>query len=171
MRSRITNILQVIVLLTGIIYITVGLIFFVSPLTVLELFAQNVSENWLDLVRDNELVGPLYYLLRGFSALMFTSGAAMVMPLYDPLKYRGLIYYNGIIFPFLASSLFLYNSISSVSKDNRILADTGKMASNDVIGSGFHMPVLILGITLTVILILTIVGLLLTKKQAYDGIE
>jgi hypothetical protein len=47
-----------------------GAAFLLTPMFVLQLFAENVSENWLDLVRDHELVAPLFYMVRSFSVLL-----------------------------------------------------------------------------------------------------
>ncbi len=168
MRSRATNILQGIVLLTGLIYILLGLFLYISPVSLLKIFAENVSENWLDLVRDNELVAPLYYLTRGFSALVFTSGLAMIMPLFEPLRYRGLIYYNGLIFPFLAGALFMYNGFIRMLTAGEIVTVDGKLISA---GNTIHLPVVILGIVFSLICLLTAVGLAITKKQAGSGLE
>ena len=90
MRSKATNMLQIVILLTGLVYLVIGIFFFISPLTVVSFFADNISENWLDLVKDHELVAPLYFYSRGISSLLFVTGLSMVMPLFDPLKYRGM---------------------------------------------------------------------------------
>ncbi len=166
MRSRSTNFLQVVVLLTGAVYIVIGLFFYVSPLTVLKLFAENVSENWIDLVKDHELVGPLYYIARGFAALVFSSGVAMIMPLFDPLKYRGLIYFNGLVFPFLASILMIKNGIYFIFLKKQPGAETAGVP----VQHG-HLILLVLGIIFTVIFIFTLAGLIATKKQAKEGLE
>ncbi len=171
MRSKSTNYLQAVVLITGVIYIIIGLVMYVKPLVVLELFAENVSENWLDLVRDNELVAPLYYISRGFSALVFTSGLAMVMPLFDPLKYRGLIYYNGLAFPLLAGVLYMYNGVFRIIIHRQVVEETGKIISNEAATRGIHGAVVFLGIVFTLIFLLTAIGLVITKKQAHDGKE
>ncbi len=171
MRSKSTNYLQAVVLITGIMYVVLGLVIFVTPLTVLEIFADNISENWLDLVRDNELVAPLYYISRGFSALVFTSGLAMVMPLFDPLKYRGLIYFNGLIFPFLAGALYMYNGVFRIITHRQVVEETGKIISTEATMRGIHGTVVLLGIVFTLIFLLTVIGLIITRKQAHDGIE
>jgi uncharacterized membrane protein HdeD (DUF308 family) len=171
MRSKFTNYLQAVVLITGIVYIIIGLVMYVKPLVVLELFAENVSENWLDLVRDNELVAPLYYISRGFSALVFTSGLAMVMPLFDPLKYRGLIYYNGLVFPLLAGALYVYNGVFRIITHRQVVEETGKIISSEAAVRGIHGTVVILGIVFTIIFLLTAIGLVITRSQAHDGIE
>ncbi len=171
MRSKSTNYLQAVVLITGTIYVVLGLVIFVTPLTVLELFADNISENWLDLVRDNELVAPLYYVSRGFSALVFSTGLAMVMPLFDPLKYRGLIYFNGLIFPFLAGALYMYNGVFRIITHRQVVEETGKIISTEAAIRGIHGVVVLLGIIFTVIFLLTVIGLVITRKQAHDGIE
>lgn len=168
MRSRLTNILQIIILVTGIIYIITGLFFYVSPLTVIEVFAQNISENWLDLVKDHELVGPMYFVFRAFSALLFTSGFAMLLPLFDPLKYRGLVYYNGVIFPLLASFLLVKNGLFMSARHKQVMA----IASDSITAhQQGHLLVIILGIVFAVIALLSIAGLYLTRNQAKEGVE
>ncbi len=166
MRSRLTNFLQVVVLITGVVYIVIGLFFYASPLTVLKIFAENVSENWFDLVKDHELVAPLYYISRGFSALVFSAGIAMVMPLFDPLKYRGLVYFNGLIFPLLAAILMMKNGIYFIFLKKQPGAETGAVP----VQHG-HLILLILGVIFTVIFILTLAGLIATRKQAKEGTE
>jgi len=168
MRTRLTNTLQIIVLFTGIIYIFSGIFFFVSPLTVIEFFAENVSENWLDLVTDHELVGPLYLTLRATSALLLTSGVAMVMPLFDPLKYRGLIYFNGVIFPFLAAFILIKNGIFLSSKYQDAVAIAGNSSAAKHQG---HLLVIVLGVVFAAIALFSIVGLFVTREQAKDGLE
>lgn len=168
MRTRLTNTLQVIVLLTGIIYIFTGIFFFASPLTVIEFFAENVSENWLDLVRDHELVGPLYLTLRAISALLLTSGVAMVLPLFDPLKYRGLIYFNGAAFPFLAAFILIKNGIFLSSKYQDAVAIAGNSPAAKQQG---HLLVIILGVVFAAIAVVTTIGLFITREQAKDGLE
>lgn len=168
MRSRSTNILQVIVLITGLVYIIMGALFYISPLTVIEFFAENVSENWLDLVKDHELVSPLYYISRASAALLFSSGVAMVLPLFDPLKYRGLIYYNGLLFPFLASILFIKQSIVVLIKRSEAEAISSGAA---MLGQQGHMIVIILGIIFIAITLITVFGLVITKKQSREGLE
>lgn len=168
MRSRLTNILQIIVLIVGIIYIVAGLFFYVSPLTVIEVFAQNISENWIDLVKDHELVGPMYFIFRAIAALLFTSGLAMVMPLFDPLKYRGLIYYNAVIFPVLASFMLIKNGLFMSAKHKQVMA----IASDSVVmKQQGHLLVIILGVIFSVIAIVSMVGLFLTREQAKEGME
>ena len=168
MRTRLTNTLQIIILLTGIIYIFSGIFFFVSPLTVIEFFAENVSENWLDLVRDHELVGPLYLTLRAISALLLTSGVAMAMPLFDPLKYRGLVYYNGVIFPFLAAFVLIKNGIFLSSKYQDAVAIAGSAPAARQQG---HLLVIILGVVFAAIALFSAIGLYITREQAKDGLE
>jgi len=168
MRSKSTNILQGIVLITGILYIVIGLSLYISPLAVLKLFAENISENWLDLVKDHELVGPLYYAFRGFSALLLTSGIAMVMPLFDPLKYRGLVYYNGLLFPFLASIMLVKNGLIIFMFEKQPLSTESTPALHSQQG---HLLVALLGVVFSIICISNAVGLVLTKKEARDGVE
>jgi hypothetical protein len=160
MRTKLTNYLQIAVLITGVLYIFTGLFFYFSPLDVLKFFAENVSENWLDMVRDNELVGPLFKIARGLAALLFTAGFAMIMPLFDPLRYRGLIYYNGVVFPFFALFISALDWISA----EKVPAAAAKNADVMTINIFFI-------IILSAVLLLNISGLLLTKKLAGRGIE
>ncbi len=110
MRSKKTNALQMAVLISGFLFIIIGIAFLFFPLSVLQFFAENVSENWLDLVRDNELVAPLFFMVKAYSVLLITSGFLMVMPLFDPLKYRGIVYFNGLFFPAISSFILIKNS-------------------------------------------------------------
>lgn len=171
MRSRNTNILQAAVLAAGAAYIILGIAFFISPIWVLQLFANNISDNWLDLVRDNELVAPLYYITQGLAALLFSSGMAMILPLFDPLRYRGLIYFNGLIFPLFASILFMWNGIILVFMN----MGPGEWASRSFMeimeSHGGHIIVLLLGVIFMVIWLAVLTGLLITRKQAKQGLE
>ena len=171
MRSKATNILQGGVLITGIIYILIGLSFFISPLAVLKFFVENVSENWLDLVRDSELVAPLYNITKAFAAILFTSGIAMVLPLFDPLKYRGLIYYNGLIFPFMASVIFISNGLVKMITSKKDVPVSSDRSAFDVVGPDVHIIIVVMGILFTLIFLTNLVGVILTKKQAHDGME
>jgi hypothetical protein len=194
MRSRTTNILQGVVLLTGIVYIVVGLAFFASPYRVFKLFtvsseakvaaqegesgaetaatsdeSGDVSEeDWLKQIINDEIISPLYYLFRIFSALLMISGIAMIMPLFDPLRYRGLIYYNGLIFSFISAvSIFLFLR-SQRSINTQIAADAGKEAVTWQVG---HMIMTSLAIIFIIIFALTAVSLVITRKQTKEGKE
>lgn len=172
MRSRATNVLQAAVLLSGIIYVIVGLFFIISPLSVMKVFAENVSENWLELVRDHELVAPLYYLTKGFAAILLTEGIAMVMPLFDPLRYRGLVYYNGILFPFIVSVLFMKNGIYFILMQRSPGAEIGEgAATSAAAGPSGHLIILILGILFTIVFLVNLAGVLITRKEAKKGME
>jgi hypothetical protein len=156
MRSRATNILQIIVLFTGIIYITIGLFYYISPITMLNMFTADSSVDWIKQILGDEILSPLYFISRSFAAILFSSGIAMILPLFDPLKYRGLIYCNGLIFPFFSSIMLLYNSFSSIFLPGM---------------SYKHNISFILGIVFLFIFISTILGLILTKRLADDGLE
>ena len=170
MRSRSTNFLQAVVLLNALVFVFIGMAFFLSPLTVLKIFAENVSENWLDLVMDNELVAPLYFISRGFAALLITSGAAMILPLFDPLRYRGLIYFDGVFFPLLASILFLKNGIALTFFKNDSISPVNV---KPVVGGPRegHIIILVMGIIFILVFTVNIAALLITRKQAQEGIE
>lgn len=163
MRSRKTNILQLVVLVSGIVYILIGLFNYFSPLFVLNLFAENVSENWFDLVRDHELIAPLYFMVRAFSALLFTSGILMIMPLFDPLKYRGIIYFNGVLFPLMASIVLIKNGL--LTKARRL--DVSEVMEGDY----SHTLLIVLGVVLFIVFISCLISLAITGKDAAKGRE
>jgi hypothetical protein len=148
MRSRLTNILQVIVIITGIIYILIGAFFFYSPIRFFEIFSIEVPDDWFKSIEYDTFIAPLYIIAKSFSAMIFTSGISMILPLYDPLKYRGLIYCMGIIFPLISSSLLLNNGINFD-----------------------HWILIFFGIVFLIILLATICGLIITFKESKAGIE
>jgi len=171
MRTKSTNLLQAVVLFSGISYVLIGILFYISPLMVLQFFVDNVSESWIDLVRENELVAPLYYIARGFAALLFSAGLSMVMPLFDPLKYRGMIYYNGVIFPFMSALLLMKNSVFFIFFNKQPDAESASGILSLISRYHGHMVVLILGIIFTLIFTLSAIGLGVTRKQARAGVE
>jgi len=147
MRTRLTNILQVFVLLTGIIYILIGAVYYYSPIGFFEFFL-DVPDDWTKLVAEDTFIAPLYLISRGFSAMIFAAGLAMILPLYDPLKYRGLIYYTGILFPVISFPVLLYHGISHE-----------------------HWILTLLGIIFLSIFLINACGLIITRKEAKAGIE
>jgi hypothetical protein len=194
MRSRTTNILQGVVIITGIVYIVAGFAFYASPYRVFKIFSAgsesrasaamsesggevtekaddgvDVSEDdWLKQIINDEIIAPLYYLSRIFAALLMISGFAMIMPLFDPLRYRGLIYYNGLIFPIVSAlSLFIFMRTQK-SINIEIAADTGRDAA---LWQEGHMVMTALGIIFAIIGIMTAVCLIITRKQAHEGKE
>lgn len=160
MRSAKTNAFQMAVLVSGLMYILIGIAFIISPLTIFQLFADNVSENWIDLVRDHELVAPLYFTVKAFGVLLLSSGFLMIMPLYDPLKYRGIAYLNGVVFPLIASIILLKNGLF-----------IGVKREDAIQGNYIHIPIVIFGIILIVIFIIVLTTLLITRKDAKEGKE
>ena len=160
MRSAKTNAFQVAVLISGIMYILIGIAFIFSPLTIFQFFAENVSENWIDLVRDHELVAPLYFTVRAFGVLLLSSGFLMIMPLFDPLKYRGIAYLNGVFFPFISAIILLKNGLF-----------IGVKREDAIQGNYIHVPIVIFGIILSVIFVIVLITLLITRKDAKEGRE
>lgn len=158
MRSLKTNTLQVSVLIAGAIYILTGAAFFYSPMDVFKLFVNNVSENWTDVVRTNELIAPMYHILRAFSAMLFTSGILMIMPLFDPLKYRLMIWINGVLFPFLSALMLIKTGFALVSR-----------SENGV--TYYHKSMLIFGFIFTFVFLMCLVTLFITGKDAKAGKE
>lgn len=158
MRSLKTNTLQVSVLIAGAVYILTGAAFFYSPMDVFKLFVNNVSENWTDVVRTNELIAPMYHILRAFSAMLFTSGILMIMPLFDPLKYRLMIWINGVLFPFLSALMLIKTGFALVSR-----------SENGV--TYYHKSMLIFGFIFTFVFVMCLVTLFITGKDAKAGKE
>ncbi|MFH0974172.1 MAG: hypothetical protein V1874_00145 [Spirochaetota bacterium] len=148
MRTKLTNILQVIIIITGIIYLLLGAFFFYSPVKFFQIFSIEVPDDWFKSIEYDTFVAPLYILARSFSAMLFTAGMAMILPLYDPLKYRGLVYFTGIVFPLFSSVILLYNGYTF---DHWILT---------CFGIGF-----------VAIFLVTLWGLIITLKEAKAGIE
>lgn len=146
MRSKATNFLQVIVLVSGIVYVLTGLVFYLSPLTFGRIFHIDITEDWLNGIMNDTFIAPLYFMARGFAALLFSMGLAMVLPLFDPFKYRGLIYYSGIVFPFMAALLLMKNGLLH----------------------GYGM-ITIYGIVFSLVLVFTAAGLYITRKDKGEG--
>ncbi|TFH42353.1 MAG: hypothetical protein E4G96_03625 [Chrysiogenales bacterium] len=193
MRSKATNALQSVVLLTGVIYIIVGLSFFISPYRVLKLFSSSVTEkapatltipagdtvnqwevaelteeDWLKQIINDDIISPLYFLSRVFAAFLMISGISMVMPLFDPLRYRGLIYYNGLIFPFISAlslSIFI-RSQKSINVQIAAISGKGAPAWYEA-----HLVMIVLALLFTSLFLLTATGLFVTKKQTREGRE
>ncbi|HON78610.1 MAG TPA: hypothetical protein PK544_08990 [Spirochaetota bacterium] len=148
MRSKQTNFLQGVILLAAIIYILNGALYYFSPLSFCWVFNLDISEEWLNVIPTNEFFFLVFTISRAFAALLFSIGISMVLPLFDPLRYRGLVYYSGVLFPFLASVIFLFASIKNMS-----------------------VPIIILGFTYFTIFALTLTAMLITRKSAQSGIE
>ena len=194
MRSRKTNLLQGMVLLTGVLFIVMGLFFYISPFRVFKIFSpgaearnaamvQNSGEavsgnadegeeltedNWLKQIINDDIISPLYYVFRALAVLLIVSGAAMIMPLFDPLRYRGLVYYNGLIFPlFFSVSMFIFMRIQKAINTG-IAADTGKEA---IATMGAHPVMVVLAWLFLAIAVLNTTGLIITRDQARAGKE
>jgi len=96
MRSKNTNVLQAVVLVAGILYMVAGLLFFISPTTFAGMFGIPIQDDWFHQIKSDSFLAPLFFLARSFSAMLLCAGASMVLPLFDPLRYRGLMYYTGV---------------------------------------------------------------------------
>ncbi len=194
MRSRKTNLLQGAVLMTGLLFIVMGLFFYFSPFRVFKLISPGAEarsaavvqgtgdmasgaideveelteENWLKQIINDDIISPLYYVFRALAVLLIVSGAAMIMPLFDPLRYRGLVYYNGLIFPlFFSISMFIFMRIQK-SINTGIAADTGKEA---IAAIDSHPVMIVLASIFLVISLLNAAGLIITRDQARAGRE
>lgn len=148
MRSKLTNILQVVILVSGVLYIAVGILFYMSPLLVGTLFGLPLAEDWFNQIKYDAFVAPLYFVTRGFAAMVFSVGAAMVLPLFDPLRYRGLLYFTGVLFPVMASWVLIRNGISFQ-----------------------HTLAVTLGIMFLAVFLVTAAALAITRKAARSGEE
>lgn len=124
-----------------------GAAFYYSPVKFFRFFFE-VPDDWLKAIEEDAFIAPLYFLLRGFSAMIFASGLSMILPLYDPLKYRGLIYYVGIIFPLISFPILLFHGIKYE-----------------------HVVLTYIGIILLIILAANACALIITRKEAKAGIE
>ncbi|OHD63589.1 MAG: hypothetical protein A2176_06195 [Spirochaetes bacterium RBG_13_51_14] len=123
------------------------------------------EDDWLKQIINDEIISPLYYVFRIFAALLFISGIAMVMPLFDPLRYRGLIYYNGLIFSFVAAlSSFLF--IRSQKSLNIAITTKDAAAWQEN-----HLVMIVLGAVFFAVFILTALSLVITRKQTKEGRE
>jgi len=148
MRSKATNILQFGVLLTGIIYILIGVFYGSSPISFANFFGIEVNPDWYNLIKYDTFNSPLYHFSRAFALILAVAGFSMIMPLFDPLKYRGLIYYNGILFPLVSAPVLLINGISYD-----------------------HLIMTVCGIVFLALFLFVGFGLIITKKQANRGQE
>ncbi|HNR89482.1 MAG TPA: hypothetical protein PKM65_14160 [Spirochaetota bacterium] len=111
MRSRATNLLQAAALFAGIVYLVVGSLFYLSPILFSRICGMDVGEDWLTEIPKDPLMSTLYYMATAFASLLGVTGASMVLPLFDPEKYRVLMYFTGAIFPGFAAVTLLRNGI------------------------------------------------------------
>ncbi len=148
MRSKATNILQLGVLLTGIIYIGIGLLYGFSPILFANIFGIEVNPDWYNLIKYDTFTSPLYHFSRVFALMMAVTGLSMILPLFDPLKYRGMIYYNSILFPLVSAPVLLVNGLTYD-----------------------HIILTICGVLLLVLFIFVGFGLMITRRQAKLGQE
>jgi hypothetical protein len=148
MRTRNTNFLQGVILFSGLFYTVLGIVFYTSPIIFGNIFRMDINEDWIKEIPTDVFISSLYYLARGFSAMLFSAGLSMILPLFDPLRYRGLVYYTGILYPFLSSILLLYHGITLM-----------------------HGIIIVFGIIFLIILILSTAGMILTQKEARSGVE
>jgi len=161
LRSAKTNALQSTVLISGIIYIIIGIAFMISPITIFKLFLGDIPEDWVNLVGNNEsLIASLYYMARVFGVLLLSSGFLMIMPLFDPLKYRGIIYLNGAFFPLISAIILLKNGFFIDVKSDKVMK-----------GDFMHVPIVIIGSVLFVIFIMVFITLMITRKDTKEGRE
>jgi hypothetical protein len=147
MRSRSTNVLQIVVMLTGLVYIAFGSLLFISPVTVGRIFAVYLNSEW-GINNYDAFIVLIYLIVRGCSPLMIICGLSLVMPLYDPLKYRLMIYLYGAVFPFISGTFLIITGLID------------KFVSAYILGGGF-----------LILFVINLSALFLTKENARKGIE
>ncbi len=150
MRSKKTNYLQVCILVTGLAFALIGLIFFVSPALLGKFLSIDVGEDWINQMRLDEFLVVITVFARSISLLLFFAGISMVMPLFDPLKYRALVYFFGVFFPVSAALFTAYYYLISEERQ-----------TSAVILSVFFLTITLLNLS----------GLFITKKDASMGVE
>ena len=148
MRTHSTNFLQSVVLISGLIYLFLGILFFASPFYFAKMLGVQTSDEWLSQIKIDEFLILIYAMARGLSALLIVVGLSMVMPVFDPLKYRLMIYLNGVVFPLISASFLTYFGF------------TYEYVTPKIIGGA-----------LLVIFVIHMIALLLTKDNARKGIE
>jgi hypothetical protein len=111
MRTKKTNLLQIVVIITALSYIIIGASFFITPYYFGKVFTMQINEDWLNQIRLDAFLVMINMIARVLSFLLVVVGISMIMPIFDPLKYRLMIYMYGVIFPFAAMVFYLYNGI------------------------------------------------------------
>lgn len=148
MRTRKTNVYQIILLITAFIYFIGGVVFFTSPFLMAKVINIQTNDEWLNQIRLDEFLVLIYIIARSLSALLALTGLSLVMPLYDPLKYRFLSYLLTVYFPLIMSCFLIYSGFSY----------------------GYNTS-MIIGVVFGIICVANYLALLLTKANAKKGIE
>ncbi len=148
MRNKLTNLLQVCILITGLVYALTGFLFFMNPTMFGRLLSIQVTDEWINQIKMDEFLVLLYLVSRSLSALLITTGLSMVLPLYEPLKYRGVIYFSGVLYPLLMAIFLLKNGYVN----------------------GYHAATYV-GFVFLSVFVINFIGLYLTKRNADKGIE
>jgi len=115
MRTRKTNFLQTVILFTGIIYILTGGLFALSPHLFGNIFSLEINEDWFNEIPKDAFIFMVLTFSRSTSCLLLSIGLSMVLPLFDPLKYRGMVYFTGVVFPLLSALMFTINTFTNAS--------------------------------------------------------
>jgi len=148
MRSRKTNYLQSVILITGVVYLLTGGIFALSPHLFADIFSIEINEDWFKEIPKDPFMFMVISISRSFGLLIFSMGIAMVLPLFDPLRYRGLVYFTGVLFPAGAA---LICTLSSLTNPLGILIGYAAV--------------------FTLISVATIAGLSITRDTVKSGVE
>jgi hypothetical protein len=147
-RSRKTNFLQINVLITGLIYIVFGCVFFFSPSLFGKFIFVQTNEEWINQMKLDAFLVMIHIIAKVLSSLLVVVGVSMIMPLFDPLKYRLMIYLNCAIFPLISAVVTLYFGFFEGYVSARIL-----------------------GMFFAIIFVFQACALFLTKEDARKGIE
>lgn len=162
MRNGFTNFLQIGVIVTGIVYLLIGLLYLIDPYLLGKLLTVDVNEDLKkqisQMILQQDFLILVFIISKAFSALLLCAGLSMILPLFDPLKYRGLVYTLGVFYPLITAIFIMSYYVSNIS---------GQEAGQET-GSVF---ILVFGLLHGVLFLLNLVSLLLTRKNAQLGIE
>jgi len=155
MRTKKTNFLQAALLVSGIVYFILGLMVIINPTSLPAMTGIQVPDDWITQIKLDSVILPLYVILRSLGFLLLFTALSFILPIFDPLKYRGLVYYLGFLFPFSAGLFLLFNSIFIVNSKPVLAVPAAFVLS---------LVFLVCGLVL-------FIALLLTKKAARKGAE
>lgn len=97
------------ILFTGFVYVLTGGLFALSPHLFGNIFSLEINEDWFKEIPKDAFMFMVLTLSRSTACLLLSTGLSMILPLFDPLKYRGMVYYTGVLFPLLSAVMFTVN--------------------------------------------------------------
>jgi len=125
-----------------------GILFALSPQFFGTIFGVRVTSDWYESIKFDTFIAPLYHFSRAFAFMLAVAGFAMILPLFDPLRYRGLVYYTGVLFPLVSSVILLTNGLKYQ-----------------------HTILVAMGSVFAILCIFSLTGLMLTRGRAKMGEE